>query len=210
MGSALPQLRQHTTRGLRLLALLLGAAALAAGFFCPPAARGVGGARGGVVMASAGGVGGGVRMQKIGKSGPGNLGSKGSAMEPMGGSSAKVQTIVKEVIKEDQDEETERKEQLSDEDWWRVILHNDEIHTFDYVTQTITRVVKMVTMKKAYEITMETHKAGKATVTTAWKSQSETYCLQLQQCGLTASIAPDSNFEGDGEGGATNTKSRGA
>ncbi|CAM9769346.1 unnamed protein product [Phaeothamnion confervicola] len=50
-------------------------------------------------------------------------------------------------------------------------------------------------MKVAYEVTMETHKAGKATVTTAWKNQAETYCLQLQQCGLTASIAPDANFQ---------------
>lgn len=33
------------------------------------------------------------------------------------------------------------------------------------------QVVKKLTMKKAYEITMETHKAGKATVTQAWKSK---------------------------------------
>jgi ATP-dependent Clp protease adapter protein ClpS len=60
-------------------------------------------------------------------------------------------------------------------------------------------------MKKAYEVTMETHKAGKATVTQSWKNQAEKYCLGLQQCGLTASIALDSKFEGgqgeDGEGG---------
>lgn len=34
-----------------------------------------------------------------------------------------------------------------------------------------TQVVKKLTMKKAYEVTMETHKAGKATVTQAWKSK---------------------------------------
>lgn len=34
----------------------------------------------------------------------------------------------------------EQKEELDKEEWWRVILHNDEIHTFDYVTQSITRV----------------------------------------------------------------------
>lgn len=33
------------------------------------------------------------------------------------------------------------------------------------------QVVKKLTMKKAYEVTMETHKAGKATVTQAWKSK---------------------------------------
>lgn len=35
------------------------------------------------------------------------------------------------------------------------------------------------------------------------RKQAEGYCLKLQQCGLTASIAPDAKFEGgeDGEGG---------
>lgn len=33
------------------------------------------------------------------------------------------------------------------------------------------QVVKKLTMKKAYEVTMETHKSGKATVTQAWKSK---------------------------------------
>eukprot|EP00903_Cladosiphon_okamuranus_P008373 g8051.t1 len=117
-----------------------------------------------------------------------------------GGTGTGVQTIVKDEVKVKKMEETELKDDLDKEQWWRVILHNDEIHTFDYVTQSITKVVKKLTMKKAYEITMETHKAGKATVTQAWKSKSESYCLQLQQCGLTASIAPDNKFEGDGDG----------
>jgi len=36
--------------------------------------------------------------------------------------------------------QVENKEELDKEQWWRVILHNDEIHTFDYVTQSITKV----------------------------------------------------------------------
>ncbi|CAM9247183.1 unnamed protein product [Ascophyllum nodosum] len=118
-----------------------------------------------------------------------------------GGTGTGVQTIVKERVKELT--VPQEKEKLAKEQWWRVILHNDEIHTFDYVTQSITKVVKKLTMKKAYEVTMETHKAGKATVTQAWKSKAEGYCMQLQQCGLTASIAPDSKFEGgeSGDGG---------
>lgn len=37
--------------------------------------------------------------------------------------------------------------------------------------RSFVQVVKKLTMKKAYEVTMETHKAGKATVTQAWKSK---------------------------------------
>lgn len=29
--------------------------------------------------------------------------------------------------------------------------------------------------------------------------QAEGYCLKLQQCGLTASIAPESKFDGKGD-----------
>ncbi|CAM9592285.1 unnamed protein product [Discosporangium mesarthrocarpum] len=114
-----------------------------------------------------------------------------------------VTTQEKETTKEEKTEEAV-KDALDKEQWWRVILHNDEIHTFDYVTDSIIKVVKKLTMKKAYEVTMETHKAGKATVTSAWKGKAEGYCLALQQCGLTASIAPDANFEGgkdEGGGG---------
>lgn len=48
---------------------------------------------------------------------------------------------------------------------------------------SIGKVVKKLTMKKAYEVTMETHKAGRATVTQAWKAKVLYYA-----------------FEADGEG----------
>ncbi|KAG5188390.1 ribosomal protein L7/L12, C-terminal/adaptor protein ClpS-like protein, partial [Tribonema minus] len=129
-----------------------------------------------------------LRMADIGKKGPGNLGS-GKGEVQTGSPSTGTSVLVKDRVKEKVEDQVQRKEQLDKEKWWRVILHNDDIHTFDYVTLSITKVVKKLTMKIAYEITMETHKAGKATVTQAWKSQAETYCLGLQQCGLTASIA---------------------
>eukprot|EP01084_Bolivina_argentea_P143490 251948_1 len=115
-----------------------------------------------------------------------------------------VQTIEKEKEDLGLGEETERKHKLDKDQWWRVILHNDEIHTFDYVTMSISNVVKTVTQKKAYEITMETHKVGKSTVTQSWKAQAEKYCLGLQQCGLTVSVASDSKFEDDGGGDKKN------
>ena len=38
---------------------------------------------------------------------------------------------------------------------WKVLLHNDDVHTFDYVIDTIVKVVRTVTRKKAHRITME-------------------------------------------------------
>eukprot|EP00871_Galdieria_phlegrea_P003807 jgi/Galph1/4427/GphlegSOOS_G3030.1 len=87
----------------------------------------------------------------------------------------------------------EKKEEL--EHNWRVLLHNDDIHTFDYVISAIVSVVKVISRKKAHRVTMEAHSCGVSTVTTTWKQLAEEYCLGLQRYGLTTSIAPDSLFK---------------
>jgi ATP-dependent Clp protease adapter protein ClpS len=89
------------------------------------------------------------------------------------------------------DLEVERKEQVDKEPIWRVLLHNDDVHTFDYVSMSIVKVVKTVSRKKAFKITVEAHMSGIATVTTTWKAQAKSYCMGLQKMGLTSSIAPD-------------------
>jgi len=97
---------------------------------------------------------------------------------------------------------TKKKEKLTNESMWRVLLHNDEIHTFDYVTHSIVKTIKQLTRKKAHEITVQTHSAGLATCIVVWKEEAEKYCLGLQRQGLTASISPDSGFKkGGGKGG---------
>mmetsp|Transcript_40030 Transcript_40030/g.105942 ORF Transcript_40030/g.105942 Transcript_40030/m.105942 type:complete len:232 (+) Transcript_40030:57-752(+) len=95
------------------------------------------------------------------------------------------------------------KEQFDNEKWWRVLLHNDDIHTFEYVTGCLTKTVQHLTRRKAYNITWEAHSSGKATVACVWKALAEQFCVKMQQDGLTVSIAPDSKFEGNkgGNGG---------
>jgi ATP-dependent Clp protease adapter protein ClpS len=87
----------------------------------------------------------------------------------------------------------DRKEDVDKEPSWRVLLHNDDVHTFDYVTMAIVKVVKTITRKKAHRITVQAHSMGTATVTTTWKQMAKTMCLKLQKFGLTSSIAPDSS-----------------
>ena len=57
-----------------------------------------------------------------------------------GGSSGGVLVRDREKEKEAVDEGTRRREQLDKDDWWRVILHDDDIHTFDYVSLSIVKV----------------------------------------------------------------------
>jgi ATP-dependent Clp protease adapter protein ClpS len=97
--------------------------------------------------------------------------------------------------------ETKAEEQKKKEEMWRVVLHNDEVHTFNYVVRSLTKVIGTLDRKAAFEICVQTHGIGKATVTKTWKKQAEQFCLGLQRQGLTVSIAPDEDFEGGHSGG---------
>lgn len=104
-------------------------------------------------------------------------------------------TIVKERT------ETETKDDKKKEEMWRVVLHNDEVHTFNYVIRSLSKCIGTLDRKASFEICVETHGVGKATVTKTWKKQAEQFCLGLQRQGLTVSISPDEDFEGGHSGG---------
>lgn len=95
-------------------------------------------------------------------------------------------------------QKVEEEEEEKDETEWRVLLHNDEVHTFEYVVDSLVKVIGTVDRKGAWDICVLTHGNGKATIVKAWKDQAEKYCLGLQRQGLTASIAPDNNFKAKG------------
>lgn len=97
--------------------------------------------------------------------------------------------------------DTEMEEEETPEEMWRVVLHNDEVHTFNYVIRSLQKVMGTLDKKKAFDICTVTHGQGQATVDECWKEQAMKYCLGLQRQGLTASIAPSSKFEGGGGGG---------
>ena len=106
-----------------------------------------------------------------------------------------VSTIIADKIEEETEDE-EIKEEM-----WRVVLHNDEVHTFNYVIRSLSKVVGTLDKKASFEICVETHGVGKATVTKTWKKQAEQFCLGLQRQGLTVSISPDKDFDGGHSGG---------
>lgn len=97
--------------------------------------------------------------------------------------------------------ETKAEEDKKKEEMWRVILHNDEVHTFNYVIRSLCKVVGTLDRKASFEICVQTHGIGKATVTKTWKKQAEQFCLGLQRQGLTVSISPDKDFDGGHSGG---------
>ena len=102
--------------------------------------------------------------------------------------------VIDKIQQEEEQEEIKEK-------MWRVVLHNDEVHTFNYVVRSLTKIIGTLDRKAAFEICVQTHGIGKATITKTWKKQAEQHCLGLQRQGLTVSISPDEDFDGGHSGG---------
>eukprot|EP00597_Dinobryon_sp_UTEXLB2267_P004972 CAMPEP_0170064386 /NCGR_PEP_ID=MMETSP0019_2-20121128/4890_1 /TAXON_ID=98059 /ORGANISM="Dinobryon sp., Strain UTEXLB2267" /LENGTH=119 /DNA_ID=CAMNT_0010271037 /DNA_START=148 /DNA_END=507 /DNA_ORIENTATION=- len=111
-----------------------------------------------------------------------------------GGGSTKLdrKTVQKTVTKPTYKEEVEKD--------WRLILHDDTVHTIQQVCDIVSLCCPLCTGPRAYEVTLEVHMNGAATVAVANKKIVDEYCKSLQAAGLTVSMAPDDDFEPASEG----------
>jgi len=80
---------------------------------------------------------------------------------------------------------------------WRLILHDDSVHTIQQVVEILSTLCPLCPGAKAYEVTLECHMTGAGTVAVANKKIIGEYCKTLQVAGLTMSMSPDEEFEGD-------------
>lgn len=99
-------------------------------------------------------------------------------------------------------QKTETKNKLKDEieKNWRLILHDDTVHTIQQVCDIVNTCVPLCSGPRAYEVTLEVHMNGAGTVAVANKKIVEEYTKSLQAAGLTVSMSPDDDFEGgDGD-----------
>ena len=74
---------------------------------------------------------------------------------------------------------------------YRVLLHNDDFNSMEYVVQTLIQTVPSVTQPQAVSIMMEAHTNGMALVITCAQEHAEFYCETLKNHGLTSTIEPD-------------------
>ena len=72
---------------------------------------------------------------------------------------------------------------------WKVLLHNADAPTFEFV---ITTIVALTPLNKdeAIQRTQEAHKTGVALLLTTHKERAELYQEQFQSKGLTVTIEP--------------------
>lgn len=98
------------------------------------------------------------------------------------------------------DTRTKEKVSLKDEieKDWRLILHDDTVHTIQEVCEIIGSCCPLCPPARAYEVTLETHMTGAGTVAVSNKKIISEYTKTLQVAGLTVSMAPDEDFEGVG------------
>lgn len=74
---------------------------------------------------------------------------------------------------------------------YRVLLHNDDFNSMEYVVQTLMKTVAGLTQPQAVNIMMEAHTNGIALVITCELEHAEFYCETLKTHGLTSTIEPD-------------------
>jgi ATP-dependent Clp protease adaptor protein ClpS len=74
---------------------------------------------------------------------------------------------------------------------YRVLLHNDDFNSMEYVVQALISTVPSLTQPQAVDIMMEAHTNGLALVITCAQEHAEFYCETLKNHGLTSTIEPD-------------------
>jgi ATP-dependent Clp protease adaptor protein ClpS len=74
---------------------------------------------------------------------------------------------------------------------YRVLLHNDDFNSMEYVVEVLVKTVANLTIPQAVNIMMEAHTNGVALVITCAQEHAEFYCETLKNHGLTSTIEPE-------------------
>ena len=74
---------------------------------------------------------------------------------------------------------------------YRVLLHNDDFNSMEYVVEVLLKTVTSLTTPQAVNIMMEAHTNGIALVIICAQEHAEFYSETLKMHGLTSTIEPD-------------------
>jgi ATP-dependent Clp protease adaptor protein ClpS len=74
---------------------------------------------------------------------------------------------------------------------YRVLLHNDDFNSMEYVVQCLMQTIAGMTQPQAVDIMMEAHTNGIALVITCALEHAEFYSETLKAHGLSSTIEPD-------------------
>lgn len=74
---------------------------------------------------------------------------------------------------------------------YRVLLHNDDYNSMEYVVQSLMEVVNSLTQPQSVDIMMAAHNDGCALVITCVQEHAEFYSESLNSKGLSSTIEPE-------------------
>ncbi|MDY6940759.1 MAG: ATP-dependent Clp protease adapter ClpS [Cyanobacteriota bacterium] len=74
---------------------------------------------------------------------------------------------------------------------YRVLLHNDDVNSMEFVVGILLQTVPQLTQPQAVNIMMEAHTNGMALVITCAQEHAEFYCETLKNNGLSSTIEPE-------------------
>lgn len=74
---------------------------------------------------------------------------------------------------------------------YRVLLHNDDYNSMEYVVQALIETVPSLTQPQAVNVMMEAHTNGIGLVITCAQEHAEFYSETLKMKGLDSTIEPD-------------------
>lgn len=72
---------------------------------------------------------------------------------------------------------------------YKVLLHNDDVSTFDYVIQSIVRLTTL-NQQEALLRTIEAHEQGVSLLVTTHRERAELYCEQFASLNISVSMEP--------------------
>ncbi|MEM1240286.1 MAG: ATP-dependent Clp protease adapter ClpS [Cyanobacteria bacterium P01_H01_bin.26] len=74
---------------------------------------------------------------------------------------------------------------------YRVLLHNDDFNSMEYVVDALVKTVPSLSVPQAVDIMMQAHNAGVGLVIVCELEHAEFYSEMLKSKGLTSTIEPD-------------------
>lgn len=86
--------------------------------------------------------------------------------------------------------EVESQQQTQQLPPYRVVLHNDDVNTFDHVILAILRLTPLEG-EEAVARTLEAHETGASVLLVTHQERAELYCEQFASVSLTVTCEPD-------------------
>ena len=73
---------------------------------------------------------------------------------------------------------------------YKVILHNDDVNSFEHVILTIVKLTPLK-VAAAFAAAEEAHETGRSVLLRTHRERAELYCEQFQTFGITVTCEPD-------------------